>query len=216
MTRIIIVRHAEAEGNVKRLFHGWTDSSLTQKGIRQARVVAERLKDIDIDCIYSSDLKRAYDTASFIAEIKELDVFIDKGLREMNGGDWEDLSFDLLAEKWPEEVYNLDYRLYELNPPNGEKISDFFERMVKTVLKIISDNKDKNICIVTHGTALKVLMCYFYNRPIEEVETIIWADNTAISIVTFEEDKFSVELDSDSSHLDAELGTLVNQDWWKK
>ena len=55
-TKLIIVRHAEAEGNKTRRFHGWTDSNLTERGHLQAQRVADRLKDVKIDVIYSSSL----------------------------------------------------------------------------------------------------------------------------------------------------------------
>jgi len=216
MTRIVLVRHAEAQGNVTRVFHGWTDSSLTEKGIRQARRLAERMKDENIDCIYSSDLKRAYDTANFIADIKDLDVFIDKKLREINGGDWENISFDDLIKTWPEELFNLNNCLYNLSAPNGENVLDFYARIVSSIERIISENENKNICIVTHGTAIKLILCYFYSRPIEEVETIMWSDNTAVSYITFDNNKYNVVVESDNSHLDDELSTLLTQNWWKK
>jgi len=69
-TRIIFVRHAEAEGNLNRVFHGWTDSSITERGHLQAQRVAQRLKDVDIDVIYSSSLKRTLQTAQYIADVK--------------------------------------------------------------------------------------------------------------------------------------------------
>ena len=51
-TRLIFVRHAEAEGNLYRIFHGWTDGSITERGHLQAKLVAERLKDTPIDVIF--------------------------------------------------------------------------------------------------------------------------------------------------------------------
>ena len=64
--RMIIIRHAEAVGNVIREFHGWTDESITDRGILQAQRVAERLKDVPVDVIYSSVLKRTMETADIL------------------------------------------------------------------------------------------------------------------------------------------------------
>jgi methionine salvage enolase-phosphatase E1 len=85
-TRLIFVRHAEAEGNLKRLFHGWYDSSITEKGHKQAKKVAERLSDVPIEVIYSSSLKRTLQTAQYIADVKQLPIIRTDKMKEINGG----------------------------------------------------------------------------------------------------------------------------------
>jgi len=102
-TRLIFVRHAEAEGNVNRRFQGWTDGELTEKGHIQAQKVAKRLKDEKIDVIYSSSLKRTMQTADYISKIKNLPIIRTDKLKEINGGDWENVSFDELPTLWPHE-----------------------------------------------------------------------------------------------------------------
>lgn len=216
MTQLILVRHAEAQGNVDQIFHGWTDSELTDKGIRQARKLAERLSKIDIDVIYSSDLKRAINTANFIADIKNLDVNIKRDLREINAGEWEDISFDRIDEEWPEQSYYMNNQLNLLCPPNGESVLNFNNRILTEINNIILQNLNKNICVVTHGTAIRLILCYYYNRPIEEVETIIWGDNTSVSIIKIDNDEYYVEIENDNTHLGDELSTLSTQDWWLK
>ena len=76
--RIIFVRHGQSEGNLVRSFLGHTDLPLTELGHKQAEATAEYLKDTDIDIIYASDLKRAWQTAEHIAEKKELEERLDK------------------------------------------------------------------------------------------------------------------------------------------
>ena len=69
-TTLIFVRHAEAEGNLNRIFHGWTDADITEKGHIQAKLAAESLKNRKIDVIYSSSMKRTIKTAEYIAKLK--------------------------------------------------------------------------------------------------------------------------------------------------
>lgn len=216
MTKIIFVRHAEAEGNVTQTLHGWTDSKLTEKGISQAKKVAQRFKSEKIDVIYSSDLKRAYNTAELIADAKQLDINIDEGLREINCGDFEDKPFNYLEEIYPENMYNFNNQLHLFTCPNGESAVEFQNRLVESVNNIILNNADKNICIVTHGTAIRVILCYFYSKPLEEVVNIFWGDNTSISVVIIDEDKYYVEVESDATHLGEEMSTILSQDWYKK
>ena len=58
MTRIYLVRHAEAEGNLYRRIHGWYDSLITDNGYRQIAALAHRFEGIPVDAVYSSDLFR--------------------------------------------------------------------------------------------------------------------------------------------------------------
>ena len=213
-TRLIIVRHAEAEGNANRLFHGWTDSSITKKGHIQAMQVAERLKAMDMDLIYSSTLRRTMQTADYIAKAKGLPIMRTDKLKEINGGDWEDLPWSVLPEKWPDE-----YDLWENKPhihqmPNGESMKEFQTRIIDEFWHIINNNKSKDICIVTHGTAIKSLMCFFYHYSLEEMVNFPWYDNTAITIIDYKDDKFNIVMEGDTSHLSKEMKTLENQEWW--
>lgn len=213
-TRLIIVRHAEAEGNYKRLFHGWSDGELTEKGHIQAARAAERLKNVRIDVLYSSSLKRTLQTAGYIADAKNLPILRTDQLKEINGGDWEGEPWETLPEKWPEAYHTWENTPHLHSMPNGETMEEFQERLVEEVKHIIGMNKGKHIGIVTHGTAIKALLCYFNSCPLEEMFNIKWCDNTAITIVDYENDQFSLVLEGDSTHLDDALSTLKNQEWW--
>jgi len=215
-TRLVFVRHAEAEGNLNRVFHGWTDSQITEKGHLQAQKAAERLKDIDIDVIYSSSMKRTLQTAHYIADVKKLPIIRTDKLKEINGGDWEGKGWDQLAHIWPKEYDTWENKPHIHRMPNGESMQEFQERLINEIKYIINNNKGKNICIVTHGTAIKALMCFFSGCPLDEMLNIKWYDNTSITIIDWEEGRFNIVLEGDSSHLDKELSTVFNQEWWSK
>lgn len=215
-TRLILVRHAEAEGNLKRIFHGWTDSQITERGHIQAKKVAERLKDMHIDVIYSSTLKRTIQTAEYIAKAKGLPIIRTDKLKEINGGDWEGEEWSVLPEKWPKEYDTWENKPHVHRMPNGESMEEMQKRIVKEIKHIINSNKGKNICIVTHGTAIKALMCFFYKCKLEDMLSIPWHDNTAVTIVDYEDREFKVVLEGDASHLGKEHSTIENQDWWIK
>lgn len=215
-TRLIIIRHAEAEGNTKRLFQGWTDGKLTEKGHIQAKRVAERLKETEIDVLYSSSLSRTLQTASYISEMKGLPIIRTDKLKEINGGDWEDVRWDELPGRWPEQYDTWENRPHLHAMPNGETMEEFQLRLIEEIKLIIDENKDKNICIVTHGTAIKALMCHFRSCSLEEMFNIQWCDNTAVTIIEYENGAFNILLEGDSSHLDRELSTIWNQEWWEE
>lgn len=81
--KIYLVRHGESIANAKGIHQGQKiDTSLSKKGLEQAKKIAERLKDENFETIYSSDLKRAYETAKEIAKFHKLKIIKDKRLRE--------------------------------------------------------------------------------------------------------------------------------------
>lgn len=214
-TRLIFVRHAQAEGNIIRKFHGWTDSGLTELGHIQAQKVADRLKDIQIDVLYSSTLKRTLQTAEYISKAKNLPIIRTDKLKEINGGDWEGVLFSELPNLWPEEYDTWENRPQNHKMPNGESMEEFQKRLIDEVEYIAENNTGKNIGIVTHGTAIKALMCYFKGYGLCEMANIPWCDNTALSILDYEDGKYTVVLQGDASHLGKEFSTVQNQDWWE-
>ncbi|HOJ10813.1 MAG TPA: histidine phosphatase family protein [Clostridiales bacterium] len=228
VTRLILVRHAEAEGNINRVFHGWTDSEITEKGHAQAKLIAQYLRDTDIDVLYSSSLKRTLQTAEYIAKAKGLPIIRTDKLKEINGGNWEDVAWDILPKKWPQEYYSWENEPHAHKMPGGESMKEFQRRLIEELKYIISSNKGNNICIVTHGTAIRSLMCYFHHCDLEEMVGFPWVDNTSFTIVDYEDDKddkdnkdceggqFTVITEGNTSHLSQEMKTLGNQEWWQK
>ncbi len=215
-TRLIFVRHAEAEGNKIRHFHGWTDSEITERGHLQAERVAGRLKDFDIDAVYSSSLRRTRQTAGYIAKAKGLEIITSDNLREINGGDWEDLPWVELEKRWPEEYRTWENDPHNVRMPNGETMDLFQNRLLNEVMSIIRDHEGKNICIVTHGTAIRAMICHFRACTLEEMINVAWCDNTAITIIDYEDGAFNTVTEGDSTHLGTDLGTVVNQEWWEE
>lgn len=214
MTRLILIRHAEAQGNFERVFHGHTDSDITEKGKAQLEALKQRFKETEYDIIYTSDLRRAMKTAQAI-NTKKMPVFTDEALREINGGEWENVPFKELLEKYPLEFNQWDKTPHLLQMPNGESLKDFAVRAVNAINKIISENKGKTICVVTHGTVIRVFLGYVYGFSLEDIVKVEWCDNTAISIIDFDENSApKVIVESDANHLSLDLSTIRNQDWW--
>ena len=168
-TKIIFVRHAEAEGNFTRTFQGFTDGLLTEKGHMQASLAAKKLKDIEIDVLYSSSLKRTLQTAQYISDIKNLPIIRTDKLKEINGGEWEGQRWDQLASKWPKELFTWDNKPHLHQMPNGESMIEFQKRLIEEVLYIEGNNKGRNICVVTHGTAIRSLMAIFRHKELDEM-----------------------------------------------
>ena len=216
MTRIIFVRHGEADGNIDRNFHGHYNSNLTENGYVQAGLAADYLKDTPIDVLYSSDLTRTFETAKAISKVKGLPIITCENLREINGGDWENVPWEQLPVQFADSYDKWLHQPHLLQMPNGESMVQFQQRVLSAVEEIVTANQGKNICIVTHGTAIKSMLCRYYGRHLSELPDMKWYDNASISIVDFDDElKPTVVLEGEASHL-GETSTLAKQSWWRK
>src|SRR5574342_1066726 len=102
MLHLMLVRHGESEWNAQRRYQGQSDVPLSALGRRQAQLVAGRLAGVKIDAAYASDLVRAWETASAIAEKSSLNVIPEPRLRELKFGVLEGLTFDEAQAQYPE------------------------------------------------------------------------------------------------------------------
>ncbi|MCK4550661.1 MAG: histidine phosphatase family protein [Candidatus Aenigmarchaeota archaeon] len=164
MITIYIARHGQTEYNVQKRIQGHIDTPLTDDGYKNAFLVADRLKGIKFDHIYSSDLGRAFITAHVIAEKLNLEnrIVREKRLREQNFGG---LTGMLLKDAF--EVPN-----FRGNPgfktKNGESFKELQKRIVDFIIALEKKHKDKTALIVTHGGCIRSLLGHFKRTNLKE------------------------------------------------
>lgn len=213
---MILVRHCEAEGNKKRLFQGITDASVSEKGRIQLDLLSIRCRNMKIDAIYSSPLRRARETAEAVNRFHGLPIQIRDGLREIDGGEMENKPWEDFPKTYPEQASFWNKQPWLFSPPNGETMYHVFDRIWDTILEIIRENPGKTVCAASHGCAIRNFLCRASGWPIEQLNRMDWCDNTGISIVDFDGELHPhVVLQNDASHLSDETSTFAGQDWWK-
>lgn len=216
MTRVILIRHCEAEGNVKRIFQGHTNSDVTENGRRQLELLALRLRNTPIDVLYSSPLKRAYLTAQAVNQYHNLPILQEQDLIELNGGEWEGIPWANLPEQYPDLARIWVESPHEFESREGESMRQLYDRIWNAVMKIVKENPGKTIAVTSHGCAIRNFLCRAKGLPIEQLNDIDWCDNTAVSIVDFDNDlNATIQLVNDASHLSVDSSTFSKQDWWK-
>ena len=183
MTKLIIVRHCQALGNLERFFQGRIDSDITQTGRAQIGAVAELLSAEPIDIMYTSTLKRARLTAEGINVYHEVPLLIDERLSEINAGSWEGMLITEIEKNYPDEFHNWREEPAVFRAPEGESMSEVYDRMKAAVDDIIKANDGKTVCIVSHGCAIKCLMCYLHGWTVEYVGNIPIGTNTSVNVV---------------------------------
>jgi probable phosphoglycerate mutase len=215
MTNVFIVRHAEAEGNIFRRIHGHSDGKVTLTGKRQIDALKERFSGVALDAVYSSDLTRAYETALGIGSAVKLPVVKLQSLREISMGAWEDTCWGWWETHAPElaEYYNLAPLKWRVD--GAETIGEVQERMVRTVTELAERHDGGSIAVVTHGVALRTLLCHASGVSLDDVNEIRYCDNTAVSLLAIDGGKMTLTYMNDNSHLPEEISTFAKQRWWK-
>ena len=202
-TIIYLTRHGETEWNIEKRLQGRGDSPLTKDGIQRAKELRDRIKNIDIDVIYSSPIKRALNTANILRGNKNIDIVTDDSLMEMCFGDYEGKKIDIVQEENPSWDINLIMQgNVEICAPNGENLKEVRERISKLMNKIIAENIGKSILIVTHGITLKALMYYFKDK---DVNSEVMGQATLTKINIDEKNNFYIEFKNDDSHFSIKI-----------
>ncbi|TDC99366.1 histidine phosphatase family protein [Nonomuraea deserti] len=159
--RIVCLRHGQTLWNVERRFQGHSDIPLDETGIAQAARAASLLASLRPTLIVSSDLQRANDTALALGRIVGLDVAVDKDFRERGGGQWEGLTREEIAARWPDE-----YAAWEA--PDGEPVGDVAARVAAAMRKWAGRLDDDGLLVVaSHGAALRLGICELLGLPEE-------------------------------------------------
>ena len=188
MTRLIFIRHGESLGNAQRRFLGHTDWDLSEKGYVQAQRTAEYLENTHIDVVYSSDLLRAYNTVVPVARQRGLRIVKDTSLREIFAGKWEGMGFDDIQVAYPEGHKTWLEDIGRAVCDGGESVAHLQERVNLAVKKIVAENKGKTVCIGTHATPIRTMLCIWQNLPLSEAKNINWVTNASVTVVDYDDD----------------------------
>ncbi len=206
MTELYIVRHCEAEGNILKTFQGITDYDITNRGEKQLALLAERFKYIKPDIIYSSPLKRAYKTAEAINKYHKLPIIINKKLIEIDGGEIEGISWVDFPETRPETEYYWSMEPHKFHVKGGEPMTSVYKRAGEVLEEIVAENEGKTVVIASHGCTIRAMMCIAMGKPIEELGTVNFGDNTGVFLLRFGGSKLpEIAMFNDTSHLSEEL-----------
>ncbi len=198
MTKIYIVRHGYSVANDELIFAGFLDSELNETGLKQAQTLKEFFKDKKVDKVYSSDLRRAFDTVKVVADFFNLEVIPCKELRELYGGDWEGIKYEDIATKYPNEFYFWRNKMQDLVTPNGESIQELAERVSKAIREIAEDNDGKTVVIGTHGGAIRAFIAKELKKDTKAMSVLGWVPNCSVSTIEYENGKFKeIEIGND-------------------
>ncbi|MBC2744196.1 MAG: alpha-ribazole phosphatase [Desulfosarcina sp.] len=189
--KILLLRHGEvqAETDEKR-FIGQVDLPLSDMGRHQAQCWWKCLSDAPLERIISSDLSRCMETARIIAAHRSMNVAPLAGLREINLGQWDGMSFRKVKERWPDAFQKRGMEIARFRPPEGESFLDLQQRVVSVFEKAV-DQTGKNILIVAHAGVNRMILCHLLGMPPENLFRIAqgWG---AMNLIDRQFNKYSI------------------------
>lgn len=192
MRNVYVVTHTQSIHQIEKRVGGWYDTALTPVGKRQANKVGAFLAETLRSCnalVFSSDLRRATETADIIATCINREIILDPGLREMSYGEAEGKPQDWLDDRIvprPTDGNRLDHRVCD----GAESRREFASRIQRSLAEIL-EHKNKEIIIVSHGFALTFIIMAWMRVPIENMEYCNFSSSPGGITLLHEDDFFN-------------------------
>lgn len=198
-----LLRHGETEWNAQNRFCGRSDVPLSDAGREQARRLGDRLKSVPLDVLYTSPLRRAFETARLISDAIGLESIVDERLAEINYGRWEGKTLDeIIADDPPlYEAWKADPG--KMAPPEGETGIEAQQRVVPFLEALAERHRGQRVAVVFHKTVCRLAVCHFLGMSPSDYRRRLTMDNTALNIVVPREDGWQLVTYNDVSHLSA-------------
>jgi probable phosphoglycerate mutase len=200
---IYIVRHGETRRERVCNPDGYPDGELTEIGVKQAHLTGNHLSKVGFNAIYSSDLKRAVQTAEIISRYQQdLHVGVHKQIREIHMGVFHTSSEDQIRIDHPEFYNEYLKRETDFRYPGGESGEEVLIRTLNFI-ESIKLKKHDNICIVCHGGVIRSLISHFLGLP-QSKRFNLYPFNCGVSVLKFDEenDNYKVISVNEIYHLD--------------
>ena len=171
MKRLLLLRHASTEQTGKRL-SGWTPGLyLSERGVQEARALAERLAPLEIHAVYSSPLERCVQTATAVAEPRGLKVRTLEDVGEVRYGEWTGKELSELAKTdlW---------RTVQFHPsgarfPEGESIHEMQTRAVLACERLRAAHPGETVAVCSHADVIKAVVAHYLGMHLDLFQRLV-------------------------------------------
>jgi broad specificity phosphatase PhoE len=179
---LLVIRHGETRWNAEGRFRGCQDIDLNARGRRQAAALARRLVSaFPIHHVYSSPLRRCLNTARPLARALGLSLVVEPALTDLCFGEWEGMSIEEAAQRFPQEYTAWLRGDPSFRPPGGESTTDAAARLQTFIDDIVACHQGETVAVVTHEIICQIATCLFLGMPLDRLKSVRH-DNAAISV----------------------------------
>ena len=195
-----LLRHGQTEHTPERRYSGRNDLPLSRTGRAEAEAAAVRAKELGIEAVVASPLRRTRETAEIVAAALGLPVQFDDDLVELDFGDLEGLTFDEAVAKHPLAARRFGADV-TVPAPGGESVADVSARVSRARRRILSEHAGRTVLVVSHVTPIKLLLAAGMAVG-DEVVHRVFLEAASLCTVTWSSDgRSSVRLVNDTAHL---------------
>jgi 2,3-bisphosphoglycerate-dependent phosphoglycerate mutase len=185
-THVLLIRHGQSQGNAEGRFGGHTDTPLSPRGRAEAGRTAQALASESFDAIACSDLARAIETATPLANLVGLELQTAEAFRERSVGVMEGLTFEEAAAQHPEQYAALLRRDFEHVLLGGESYRQTLDRASKKLDELVDQHKGGRIAIYTHTGTICILALHIMGALDAPELKPVWISSRNCGISRFE------------------------------
>jgi alpha-ribazole phosphatase/probable phosphoglycerate mutase len=203
-TRLFLIRHGQVEGFEAKRYNGQKNVALTAHGRQQLDLVAERLKGVPLDAIWSSDLDRCRYGAERLAAPRRLGVVYCAGVREVHAGDWEGLTWEELQSRYPTQWQARLDDIVHYRIPGGESFHDAAQRVRPQLARLLATHPGQNVALVAHGGVNRVILLDAIGAPLDRVFSLE-QDYACLNVIDYFADGYRTVRLLNADHLPERL-----------
>ncbi len=200
MLKLIVVRHAESQWNPIGRYQGLLDPELSERGIKQAEALAQELKGNGITRIYTSPLKRTYQTAKILSDKLEVPIHREDRVIEIDHGKWSGMLVEDVRNKYPEEFEIWLKEPHKIRFEGGESLEDVFKRVGDFLRYLKEEHREETVVVVSHTVPIRCMYCALLDVELSK----FWSfgcDNASYSVVIMEEERNVIQKLNITCHL---------------
>ena len=198
--RLCLVRHGETAWNAEQRMQGHKDLPLSPAGLTQAEQAAQQFRELEVAAIYSSDLQRAYQTATPIAATLGQSITRLTALRERNYGRCEGMIRNEVASRYADDARALRERQPDYVLPEGESLRQHQQRIEHCINELAQKHPGQTVVVVTHGGVLDLIYRRATGTPLEKPRDFP-IPNTGICWLSVTKDDWRIEQWATTVHL---------------
>lgn len=207
--RVILIRPAETDWNTMGRRQGWVAAPINEHGRQQAASLAKYVRNIGLGVLYTSDLRRAVETAAILTQDMDLPVIEDERLRERNIGMWQGMTLDEIRNWYPDEYSQLQADIQSYRIPGGESRRSVKERVVAAFEDFLREDRAQTIGILSHTVTLHMLLEAIVAGY--DSRTVRFRNTSVTTLHMQASGKWALVASDDVEHLEGLSSGIVNE-----
>jgi probable phosphoglycerate mutase len=198
---IILVRHGQTEWNRVERFRGRYDIPLDETGVKQGEAVAERIAaQFKPERVFTSPLIRAMKTAEIIAKKAGIPIIIQRGIIDIDYGEWQGLTPDEVKARFPHESTLWYGHPEKAFIPGGENLKEVQARAIKTLEELCKESNGTEIVMVSHTVVIRLILLGILEAPLNRFWNLR-QEPCAINLIEYNRRGFTISSMNDTCHL---------------